>query len=329
MMPAMRLLLRWSPVLLLGVAVADWALVRSGKLAQPQWALGALAAAVVAACAANALRLLWAARERARRWRGVAGAVALSGLAVSMGGGLANWLWFVQGFVILQELETVPLQHTAHLQQFAAGPLARAQDMHCTLQLEKVDLRPSLAGWTARSRLRIKDESGAVQLAEVEPGRAFAAGPLLFHQGAFGFAPRVVVVRGTELVLDRVVPFTVLRDGEDGAVRYEGDVEVPGADAPRLHAWVDLASLDSEGRGHARLGFEAVRDGRVAGSGVVQPGYYASFGEGGAWRVGFAGLEKWSEIDVSRRSYDAVLIGGALVAAAGALGFALAAWRRW
>ena len=39
----------------------------------------------------------------------------------------------------------------------------------------------------------------------------------------------------------------------------------------------------------------------LLGRGLLNPGFFAEINQG--YRVGFAGLEKWSEIDFSRRNY--------------------------
>ena len=45
------------------------------------------------------------------------------------------------------------------------------------------------------------------------------------------------------------------------------------------------------------------------------------------YRIGFAGLEKWSEVDVSRRTYGGAVLAGAALALAGAVLWPIAAWR--
>ena len=64
------------------------------------------------------------------------------------------------------------------------------------------------------------------------------------------------------------------------------------------------------------------RDGQVLGAGKLRPGEFADL-EGG-YRVGFAGLKKWAEIDISRRNYPGPILWGAGVAAAGVLVWLLA-----
>ena len=79
--------------------------------------------------------------------------------------------------------------------------------------------------------------------------------------------------------------------------------------------------------GVARLAVALPREGTLLGRGVLSPGHFAELND--SYRVGFAGLRKWSEIDVSRRHYgNIVLLGGGL-ALLGGLSWPLAWWRGW
>ena len=45
------------------------------------------------------------------------------------------------------------------------------------------------------------------------------------------------------------------------------------------------------------------------------------------YSVGFADLEKWSEVDLSRRNYRKTVFAGSVIALIGAVLWPLAAWR--
>ena len=89
----------------------------------------------------------------------------------------------------------------------------------------------------------------------------------------------------------------------------------------------DLASLDEGMQGHATLHLTVERDGELIGRGSLLPGRFAEIDQG--YRVGFAGLEKWSEIDISRRHQGGLVLAGMGLAVAGAALWGVAAWRRW
>jgi hypothetical protein len=155
----------------------------------------------------------------------------------------------------------------------------------------------------------------------IDPGARATAGPLHLYQGAFGFAPRIVLTRAGETVFDRVVPFTTERTDAKGVV-FEGSflLEREGLTA---HGRVDLDSLDGGMRGHATLEIELARGDELLGRGRLLPGHFAEVADG--YRVGFAGLAKWSEIDVARRSYPGVMLAGGALALTGAIG-GLVSW---
>jgi len=90
---------------------------------------------------------------------------------------------------------------------------------------------------------------------------------------------------------------------------------------------ISLDDLDERMKGHPRLAVRVAKGGRAIGSGELLPGHFADLEDG--YRVGFAGLKRWSEIDVSRRSYRGTAVAGLAVAALGAVLWPLAAWRRW
>jgi hypothetical protein len=338
------------------VAAADWVALKAGLFGHSPVLLAALAGLAMAALLVRGVvRSIDLARSR----RPVAGAEALVifGVLTALGAGTANWLLGLQGFVVLYEGERVPLAGGSHLQELVGGPLARIGEMDVVLGLEEVELLPvgSAAAtgersFVPRSRLVVERPSGngtaeagtVAERLEVEPGRLAAAGSLRFHQGAFGFAPRIVIRKEGETVFDRVVPFTTERaggpSGSNGGPAGVRGVAFEGAftlarESLRVDGRVDLASLDAGLRGHATLDLAVRRlavgeesagpggplgpggDGEVLGRGRLLPGHFAEIGDG--YRVGFAGLEKWSEILLSRRGYGELLLGGASAAALG------------
>ena len=78
-----------------------------------------------------------------------------------------------------------------------------------------------------------------------------------------------------------------------------------------------LESLDEAMRGHPTLALELKHEGEVVGAGTLLPGHFADL-EGG-YRLGFAGMKMWQEIDISRRNYPEPMLIGAVIAALGAL----------
>src|SRR5512140_1613483 len=69
--------------------------------------------------------------------------VLLLGAILIFAGGLANWLYSLQGYVILSEIEAIPLGATAHLVAFDGGPLSDVDDMSAFLLLLQLALIPS------------------------------------------------------------------------------------------------------------------------------------------------------------------------------------------
>jgi hypothetical protein len=328
--PPPRRRLAALPWLLLGLAAADWVALKTGWLPHPPEVLAALATLAILSLLARfllTLRELSAAPGNRRRGRLATAAETLlvAGLLAALAAGSLHWARGVQGFVVLYEGEAVPLDHGSHLQELTLGPLARLEDLDLVLGLEELELRPLGGGaFSPRSRLRV-EHRGTARSLEVGSGSPAAAGPFHFYQGAFGFAPRIVLVSGEETVFDRVVPFTTERRGPNG-VTFAGVFTVE-RESLTVHGEVDLASLDEGLRGHATLHLTVLRDGGLLGRGSLLPGHFADLG--GGWRVGFAGLSKWSEVDVARRGGAAVLEGGLAAALAGALLWPLAVWRGW
>ena len=319
---------RWWPALpwlLLLAAVADWLGLKTGALDHPPHVLALLVAAVLPALALRLFQVGRRVRRRAMaRGRAWGEALVLVGILTALSGGSLNWLLGVQGFLILQEGEKVPLHGGAHLQAFVTGPLARMTDVDLALGLEKLELLPAGKDFFhPRSHLLAERPGQAPQRLNVDRLHVGSSGPLRFHQGAFGFAPRIVILQGEQTVFDRHVPFLTRRHGNKG-VTFSGRFTV-SQDSLAVQGEVDLSTLDEGMRGHAVLALVVRREEQLLGRGHLRVGHFADLEEG--YRVGFAGLGRWSEIVISRRTYSDVLLAGGALALAGALLWPLAVWR--
>ena len=266
---------------------------------------------------------IFATARRFRQRRELGRILVLTGLLIVFGGGLANWLYSLQGAVILLEGDAIPLAKGAHLQEFEGGPLSRIDELNLTLQLEKLDFVPSANGFVPSSRVRCVRATGPVAVLELRPSHSASLGSLRFHQGAFGFAPRIVILRGDKTVFDRAVPFTTERRGAAG-VSFEGSFAIRKEDLV-VRGAVDLSGLDARMRGHGKLGIEVLHGKKKLGRGELLPGHFSDLADG--YRVGFAGLTRWSEIDISRRNYPQPMLAGAVLVVCG-LGVGLIARRR-
>ena len=309
------------------LACADWWLLRATSLVHPAWVLAGLVAAVllllVGLVVDTGIGLL---RGRLSRGRGGVALLFVVGCLVTLGAGSVNWLFSLQGFVILREGELVPLNHGTHVEQFQSGPLSRLEEMDLVLGLEKLEIVAADDDfYFPRSRLVARRDGGERVSMTVDPRTAASEGSLRFYQGAFGFAPRIVILRDDETLLDQVVPFRSRREGPLG-IRFEERFTL-SSEGLEVEGRVDLASLDEAMRGHATLELILMREGEPLGRGQLLPGHFAELDQG--YSVGFAGLERWSEIDVSRRNYREVGRAGAVLALLGALLWPVALWRRW
>ncbi len=311
---------------LFAVAVAEWVALKFLEAAQPPEILAILVILVMTAFAVRLIEVVW------RGWRGYLGAgsaaaevLLIAGMLSALGAGMANWALSLQGAVIVHEGETAVLHGGAELQEFAAGPFARLEEMDLVLTLKEVELVAAGGGtFNPRSHLVLHWRGEPRELA-VDPNRSAESGTLRFFQGAFGFAPRIVIERDTTNVFDRVVPFISDYDGPHG-VSFAGRFTL-ASEALEVAGEVDLSSLDERLRGHARLRLKVWHEGVLLGQGNLLPGHFADLEKG--YRIGFVGLQKWSEIDLSRRSYGRlVLYGGGAVLLGGLLRL-LAWWRSW
>jgi hypothetical protein len=317
---------RWLPFIGWGfllLAVADWIALRRGVALNPPVVLALLVAAAFAAFLLRIVQLLSTLRDgRPRVARELAELVLLGGVVIALSAGSTNWLISFQGFVILHEGQTVDLRYGDGLDAFESGPLARVDGLGSPLTLAEIELVPSGGGaFYPRSRLLLSNGDDPRRL-QVDPATAAASGSLRFYQGAFGFAPHVVVVRHDETVFDRVVPFTSRLEGRRSVV-FEGGFSVDDEDLA-VDAEIDLGSLDDAMRGHATLVLSVTQGDVPLGRGSLQPGHFAELDRG--VRVGFAGLEMWSEIDVARRNYRGWVLLGAGVALLGLVAWPAAWW---
>ncbi|HET9554257.1 MAG TPA: hypothetical protein VFP50_14915, partial [Anaeromyxobacteraceae bacterium] len=250
-------------------------------------------------------------------------ALVAAGLTAMAAGGLANWAYGMQGFVLLHERQPVRLG-PATLESFTCGPLADLRELDLTLALARLRFRAAgREGFKPRSELRLLDAAGEEEGLAVEVGRAAAHRDLWLHQGAFGFSPHLVVAAGGKAVLDEYVPFRTVVDGK-GGVAFAGELTVAAARLA-LRGTITLDDLDDEMRGHPTLELELSEGGGPPRRVALKPGEMADLE--GRLRVGFTGLRRWAEIDVSRRTYRAPVLAGGALLALGALTWGLAAWR--
>lgn len=255
--------------------------------------------------------------------RSVAAALFSAGLLLVYSGGMANFLFSLQGYALLTEFEAVRLADATALQAFEAGPLSNVEEMNLTMQLENVELLPAPGGFVPLSRIRLLRSGAGAKVIDVSQTNGVADGTLRFIQGAFGFAPRIVVTRNGEAVFDRHVPF-VTRQVGGGGVTFTETFDI-APENMRVRGALDLRSLGEAMKGHARLGVSVQRDGKELGRGELSMGHFARLSDGSY--IGYAGLKRWSEIDISRRNYpEPIFAGAALLLLSGlALPFS---WRK-
>jgi len=321
----LRRSVRLLPWCLLGVAVVDWLGLRLEVFSHPPVILTVQVCGILLALLANLIMLLRRLAEaEAGRLPAAAELLLIGGVTAGLTGGLLNHLLSLQGYVVLQEGARVQLAGGGELQEFSSGAWARIEDLKVALELQELELLPVGGGrFVPQSRLIVEQAGEPAELVLVGAGAPAAGGVLRFHQGAFGFAPELVVLRDGVSLLERVVPFTTVREGPDG-VSFQQDFTVDEGHLT-IRAAVDLASLDEGMRGHATLRLSLERDGRRLGSGSLMPGHFADLAEG--HRIGFVGLQRWAEIDVSRRHYGGLVLSGAAVAAVGLIAWLACRWR--
>ena len=320
-------LLRW---VLLVAAIIDLAALKTGMVSHSHFVLAWLMAAVMLAFGARLVQLV------VRRFRGssrqvhaYASMTVAAGIFIAVGGGLANWMLGLQGYVILIEQEKVRLQGGVELQAFEPGPLAAIGELEVVVGLDDLDLVPSgHDSFFPASHLRVWRGHDRPVALIVNPRQSGGAGTLRFHQGAFGFAPRIVILKEDEtqeILFDKVVPFLTERRGPE-KIYFNGSFTIEEDDL-RVEGAISLDSLDQGMRGHATLDLTVMQGEELLGRGSLLPGHFADLD--GGYRVGFAGLKMWSEIVLSRRSYGTVVLSGAVLAVIGLLLLPLARWRDW
>jgi hypothetical protein len=268
----------------------------------------------VAAAAWAALASVRLVQEREGRIARGGEILALAGVAVVAAAGLANWALDFRGLLLLTEGEELPLANLRHYRAVAAGPLGNPGPGDAVVRLQRVELVRAPAGLAPRSRLFFTPRRGEpFRELVVEQARAARAGALTLHQGAFGFVPRVVVQREGQTIHDAYVPMGARRDAARG-VSHEGTLTLE--DGVVLTFAIDLSQLDEEMKGHPVLGVELRRGQEILGRGELLPGHGATMRDG--WHVGFGGLKRWSEIDVSRGSFRGTALAGMVIAVVGA-----------
>jgi hypothetical protein len=312
--------------LLFAAAILGWVAFRSGWLPHYPAQFAGLVGLLIILCVIEAgilVRDLWTTNDDLVR--SVGRLILLCGIALAGSAGLVNWLFSLQGYVILSEGEAVPLGETSHLQEFDAGPLSDLDEMQVMLLLEEVELSP-MGGrsFAPTSRLQVEHGNEGLRALEVGQGNVASVGSLRLHQGAFGFAPRIVIIRNDRQIFDRVVPFLTKRIGSTG-VSFQGEFSVARENLD-VTGVVDLSTLDEKMKGHARLRLAIQEGGKPLGSGHLMPGHFADLASG--YRIGFADLTKWSEIDISRRSYPAPILGGLGLTVIGAVTLLVGAIRQ-
>jgi hypothetical protein len=260
------------------------------------------------------------------RWSAAGETLLAGGLLGVALAGLANWALAYQGAVLVQEHAPIRLDRVEALTAFEAGPLADRRELAVTVALAHLDLAAAGRGaFRPESKLRLLDAAGHEQGLVISPSRSASVGRLLLHQGAFGFAPRVQVRQDGRLLLDTNVPFRTIREGPDG-IAFVEDFEI-ASEKLLFHAAISLEDLNDDMRGHPKLDLAVERAGAPVGRGSLRPGDAVTL-EGGL-TLGFSGLQRWSEVLISRRTYTRELLASAVLALLGALLWPVAAWRKW
>lgn len=317
-------LLRAASTLLLLAGAAYLAGARAGRLPVVPALLAGLAAALVVALTALAATGARTAL-RTRRLAPACETVAALGICVLVAAGLTNWALGIHGTVLVMQREPVRLSSRAALAGLDMGPLADPRELEIALALARLRLEAvGPDGFRPVSRLAVVDGLGEERSVTISFAESARVGALVLRQGVFGFAPRVVVTRAGTTLLDAHVPFRTIRDG--GGMSFAETFEL-GSERLVLHGAVTLDDLNDDMRGHPRLELAVEREGAPLGGGTLRPGEFVDLD--GELRVGFAGLQRWSEVVFSRPNYRGLALVGLLVAMAGLAGLAVASWRRW
>ncbi len=285
---------------------------------------GLMAVAALLALLEIALSLREAMRGPRRLARG-GKAAALLGLVLMVGGALGNWLWHVRGYTVMLEGETAPFVGTGPLQAIEGGALARAGELDAVVGLEEVELRDTETGFYPEAVVLVTRPGRDPERLSVLQDVPAPLGSYVLALGAFGFAPRIVVLKGAETLFDETVPFTTRREGESG-VSFEGEADV-GETGLRVVGAVNLESKNPGVRGHPTVWLALRRGDEEVGSGELQLGHFALAKDD--YRLGLAGMKKWAELDVARPNRTTPARFGLGLGALGILAWAVGAWRRW
>ncbi len=320
----LRLLLRVSVAPLIVGAAIILAALKLGYAASRETLLVGFVVALLAVLAVLLVLALHAAAAGRRPVLAGCEAVTVAGLLGVFGFGLANWGASVQGAVVVMERTPVSLANDENLAGLAMGPFSDPRDRRVTLGLARLRLEGvGTDRFRGVSSLRVLPDGGEERGITVAAGSGTRAGNLVFHQGVFGFAPRVVVTRGGATLLDANVPFRTVRDGD--AISFVEDFEI-ASERLLLHGAVTLEDLTDDMKGHPRLELAIERAGALVGKVSLRPGEFVDLD--GGLRVGFAGLQRWSEILFSRPRHGRAVVASAFLAAVGAIGWAVTARRR-
>jgi len=299
--------------------------MKAGALAVRPERLAAVALLAWLLVAATVAGAVVAVVRGPRRWSAAGEALALAGVLVVLAAGLANWALGVQGYVLLFEREPVRLDRPDARASLFLGPLADRGNLALTIALGRLNFVPAGPGqFGVQSRLRVLSADGEEVGLDVATGHPAAHRALVFRQGMFGFAPRLVVTEGDRVVFDGFVPFRT-RLGRGEAIAFAGEWKGPG-DGLSLRGAVTLDALDDYMKGHPRLELEASLAGEPLGRGDLAPGERVALGRD--YQVAFLGLQRWSEIDLARKTFAGWMIAGLAMTLLGGTLWAFAAWRR-
>ncbi len=305
-----------TPALLAATVAYFWAF-KSGRAPISPALFGSLIGLVCFGLLVELVKTVWDLMHGRDKKVTAAGRVVIAiGLLLVAGGGFTNWLFSLQGFMVVTEGEIRQLFQGENLTEFEAGLLADPTELDITLALREVELLPGGGGtFFPESVLEVVHGHEEPTLLKLSRAAQAKFGSLLFHGGAFGFSPRIVILKGEDELFDRTVPFMTQLQGGTG-ISFEQTFTV-AEHGLEVRGTVLLESLDEAMRGHPTLALELKHDGEVIDAGTLLPGHFADLDDG--YRLGFAGMKMWQEIDISRRNYPEPMLIGAVIAAFGVL----------
>ncbi len=320
----LRIPLRVAAACLLVGSAAYLVAVRRGYLGAAYVPLVALPAALLVVAAILLALASRAALRGPRRAASAAEAVTAASAMGVLAAGLHALATGFHGAVLVMERTPVNLA-SDDLAGLTAGPLSDRRERDVTVALARLQLAGvGPDGFRAVSKVQVLPAGGDEHGISLTQGKGARVGKLIFNQGVFGFAPRILVTQGGATLLDANVPFRTVRESA-GELAFVEDFEVSSAGLV-LHGAITLEDLNDDMKGHPRLQLAVERQGAPLGVGTLRPGEAVDLGD---LRIRFAGLQRWSEI-LFRRDRDTRPVVALVVASAvGALGWAVAAWRRW